>query len=62
MKGQNNMINIPEDLRRLNPDFFNEQIFHENCNHLINCTPFVGAGMSVDLGFPAWKEFISNLA
>lgn len=62
MKGQNNMINIPEDLRRLNPDFFHERIFHEKCQRLINCTPFVGAGMSVDLGFPTWKEFISNLA
>jgi len=62
MKGQNNMINIPENLLRLNPDFFHEKIFHEKCKRLLNCTPFVGAGMSVDLGFPTWKKFISNLA
>lgn len=56
------MPRIPEELVQLNPEFFSEKSFDFECNRILNCIPFVGAGMSVDFGLPTWVEFIKELA
>ena len=55
-------MQIPEWLLELNRGFFVEEAFHSNCIDLLSCTPFIGAGMSVALGFPTWAGFLSNIA
>lgn len=57
-----NMDRVPEELVKLNPEFFSEESFGEQCNNIIKCIPFVGAGMSVDFGLPTWAGFIRQLA
>src|SRR5579872_7186603 len=32
------------------------------CARTISLLPFVGAGLSVPMGFPCWREFLGNLA
>lgn len=56
------MSRVPEELVRLNPEFFSERAFDFECRRILNCNPFVGAGMSVDFGLPTWVEFIKELA
>lgn len=56
------MPRVPEELVKLNPEFFSEMTFDYECNRILKCIPFVGAGMSVDFGLPTWVEFIKELA
>lgn len=56
------MSKMQEELIKLNPETFSERVFDFVCNQILECVPFVGAGMSVDFGFPTWKEFIKEVA
>lgn len=53
---------IQEWLLELNRGFFVREAFHDNCMKLLQCTPFIGAGMSVALGFPTWVGFLKDIA
>lgn len=53
---------IPEDLKQLNRGFFAEISFATNCENVMNCIPFIGAGMSADFGFPLWTQLIAKIA
>lgn len=55
-------MQIPEWLLELNRGFFVKEAFHRNCKRVLECTPFIGAGLSVDFGFPTWLGFLSNMA
>ena len=52
---------IPEDLKQLNRGFFAEISFATNCENVMNCIPFIGAGMSADFGFPLWTQLIAKI-
>jgi hypothetical protein len=53
----------PETTREMNVDVIqNLRRLKDDYNSVVGVIPFVGAGLSVDFGYPTWRSFLMRLA